>query len=565
MAPPPVSFRECVKEGASGSDLSRGDRTGHCRNGWAEADQKRYDADGLSLTIIERAPVELSPVRALALPLAFAISLAALALLDSVARNYTLRWSILAAAGALAVWSAALFVSRRRSGRSLRLEIAIRRQHYLQACAQGLVLLYWGWYWREVYDSAHLIVAQLLFAYAFDILLGWSRRDCYTLGFGIFPVIFSVNLFLWFKPDWFYFQFVMVALGFAAKDLIRWEKEGRQAHIFNPSSFPLAIFSLALLSTGASNLTWGQEIATTQFYPPHMYAMLFLVGLPGQFFFGVTTMTMSAVVATYLFGLLYYAVTGVYFFYDSYIPIAVFLGMHLLFTDPSTSPRTELGRIIFGILYGLSTVALYAALGRAGLPTFYDKLLQVPVLNLSVKMIDRAARSRVLRPFDPVALGQRLLPRQRRLAYIAIWAIVFAGMSAAGGVGDDHPGQWLPFWQQACADARPRACTYLENVEASFCNRGSGWACNEVGILQARREEDFGSAMDWIERGCSLGFAAACENRSDAHGAGSALKSAPPTLDDLPIVLRGSKGPIGERSPSELYALACREGWPNTC
>ena len=32
------------------------------------------------------------------------------------------------------------------------------------------------------------------------------------------------------------------------------------------------------------------------------------------------------------------------------IPIAVFLAMHLLITDPSTSPRTELGRIFYGIL-----------------------------------------------------------------------------------------------------------------------------------------------------------------------------------------------------------------------
>jgi hypothetical protein len=33
------------------------------------------------------------------------------------------------------------------------------------------VLLYWGWHWRQVYDSAHLIAAQLVFAYAFDMLL----------------------------------------------------------------------------------------------------------------------------------------------------------------------------------------------------------------------------------------------------------------------------------------------------------------------------------------------------------------------------------------------------------
>ena len=38
-------------------------------------------------------------------------------------------------------------------------------------------------------------------------------------------------------------------------------------------------------------------------------------------------MTMAVVVSTYLFGLPYFAATGVCFFYDSYIPIAVFPGM----------------------------------------------------------------------------------------------------------------------------------------------------------------------------------------------------------------------------------------------
>ena len=96
-----------------------------------------------------------------------------------------------------------------------------------------------------------------------------------------------------------------------------------------------------------------------------MYLVLFLLGLSGEFFFGVASMTMSAVVATYVFGRLSFAATGIYFFYDSYIPVAVFLGMHLLFNDPSTSPRTELGRIIYGALYGLSVVGLYQVLGSA--------------------------------------------------------------------------------------------------------------------------------------------------------------------------------------------------------
>ena len=296
---------------------------------------------------------------ALLRPLAFALGLAGLAWLPPVRQNPRVLITFLGAAAALCAWNAILFVSARRSGRTLTLDVVLRKQHYLQACAQGSVLLYWGWYWPQVYASAYFILAQLVFAYAFDMLLGWSRRNTYTLGFAPFPIVFSINLFLWFKPDWFYFQFAMVALGLAAKELIRWNREGRRVHIFNPSSFPLAVFSLVLIATHASDLTWGKNIASTQFYPPHMYLVLFLIGLPGQFFFGVTSMTMSAVVSTYLFGRIYFAVTGVYFFYDSYIPIAVFLGMHLLFNDPSTSPRTELGRIIYGAMYGLSTVALY--------------------------------------------------------------------------------------------------------------------------------------------------------------------------------------------------------------
>ena len=298
------------------------------------------------------------------------------------------------------------------------------------------------------------IVSQLVFAYAFDMLLNWSQRDDYTLGFGPFPIIFSTNLFLWFKPDWFHLQFAMIAVGFAGKDLIRWQKDGRRTHIFNPSSLTLSIFSLGLILTGTTNITWGQEIAITQFFPPHMYLFLFLVGLPGQLLFGVTTMTMSAVLTTYLFGLAYYAATGTYYFFDSYIPIAVFLGMHLLFTDPSTSPRTELGRLIFGALYGLTAVALYAILTDMGVPSFYDKLLQVPLLNLSIQAIDRFARMPAMAAFDPSRLGKALVGRRRNAAYISVWATAFAAMYAVQGVGDTHRGQFLPFWQQACDEGQ---------------------------------------------------------------------------------------------------------------
>lgn len=375
----------------------------------------------------------LPPDRALGLPLIAAALLAVAGLLPSARGNAALFWSFCGAGGALLAWNVVLLAAARRRGRTLALDIVVRRQHYLQACAQSAILLYWGWYWREVYDSAHLIAAQLVFAYAFDMLLTWSRRDTYTLGFGPFPIIFSINLFLWFRPDWFYLQFVMVAIGFAVKELVRWNRDGRRVHIFNPSSFPLSLFAVALFVTDSTHLTWGVEIATTQLYPPHIYLVIFLVSLPAQFLFGVASMTLSAVVTSYVFAVAFYAANGTYFFLVPSIPIAVFLGMHLLFNDPSTSPRTELGRIIFGVLYGLSVVLLFAFLERTGAPTFYDKLLAVPILNLLVQAIDRAARSAALSRFDPAALGRRLTPRRRHLAYMAVWSLVFAAMQLQTG------------------------------------------------------------------------------------------------------------------------------------
>src|SRR5262245_26126590 len=406
-------------------------------------------------TVAPASGTRLSAGGAFALNACFVGGLLVLSQFSLLQQRPTVRTSIVAAALLLLAWSALLFGILRR-GQKVALEISLRRQHYLQACQQGAVILYWGYYWREVYHAAPLIVAQLLFAYGFDSLLSWTHRRKFVLGFGPFPIIFSINLFLWFKDDWFYFQFAMVALGFLAKEFLRWTRDEANTHIFNPSSFPLAVVSALLLLTNASGTTWGFEVATTQFYSPQMYLAIFLFALPGQYLFGVTTMTMSAVVATFVFSAIYYAATGIYFFSDSHVPIAVFLGMHLLFTDPATSPRTELGRVIYGVLYGLTTVLAYDWLLRAGMPGFYDKLLPVPLLNLSAKLIDQAARSPMLRRIDPATwglgvvcarAGRALVVRPSHVAYIAVWAVAFGVMSASGYLGDRHPGQWLPFWQ----------------------------------------------------------------------------------------------------------------------
>jgi hypothetical protein len=494
--------------------------------------------------------------RVLAVPIACALVLLAFGFL--VPRRPPLFWTFTGAAAALLAWTAAVYVAARRAGRTIALDVVLRRQHWVQACAQGAILLYWGCHVRFVYAFLPLIVAQLIFAYAVESLLSWSRRSTHALGFGPFPIIFSINLFLWFRPEWFYWQFAMILVGYAAKELIRWQRDGRSAHIFNPSSFPLGVASAILILTAASDTTLGTAIATTQFYPPHMYLVIFLVALPGQLLFGVARMTLSAVVTLFLISQVHLWATGTYLFYDSHIPLPVFLGMHLLFTDPSTSPRSTPGRILFGAMYGTCTAVFYVLLSGLGVPTFYDKLLPVPLMNLTVRAIDRLMAAR---PAWQITFFGRT-PARRHVAWTVLWAGIFVTLSAVRGVGDRHPGQALPFWLERCREGNERACRYATSMTLIYCNNGSGWACNEWGIMQLEADRAAGRAF---ARSCELGFAAGCANVDrTATGAGPPARAAP-VLADLPIVLRGTKPPLAEREPARLQAIACEQGWPGTC
>jgi hypothetical protein len=494
---------------------------------------------------------------------AFVVGLLVLSQLPLLESRPVVRASIAGAAVVLLAWSALLFGVLRR-GQTVTFEVTLRPQHYLQACLQGSLILYWGFYWREVYHAAPLIVAQLLFAYGFDSLLSWTHRRTFALGFGPFPIIFSLTLFFWFKDPWFYWQFVMVAIGLLAKELLRWQRDGRNTHIFNPSSFPLAVVSVVLLLFDATDMTWGFLVAETEFFPPHIYLAIFLIGMPGQYLFGVAPMTMAAVTTTFAFSAIYYSVTGSYYFVDAHVPIAVFIGMTLLFTDPATSPRTLVGRVLYGVLYGLTTVWLYDLLLSANTPGFYDKLLQVPLLNLSVKMLDRLAASPKLKALDPSAWAREWAPRRRHLLYMCAYGGVFAAMSASGYLGDRHPGQWTPFWEQACAADRRDACLNLYFLQDGYCADGSAWACNEIGILLAERYDNRAIASAAFDRACTLQFAAACENVL-AVANGRALRHDAPTAADYRFILRGSKGPIDGLTSAELYARACELGWPGTC
>ncbi|HLQ78900.1 MAG TPA: hypothetical protein VK210_16195, partial [Terriglobia bacterium] len=79
------------------------------------------------------------------------------------------------------------------------------------------------------------------------------------------------------------------------------------------------------------------------------------------------------------------------------------------------------------------------------------------------------------------------------------------------------------------------------------------------------RRLEISGAAEPLRHGCDLGHVISCGNLNTLTGGNGKFASVSPMLEDYPVILRGSKGPIRDLNPTSLMALACREGWPNTC
>ena len=471
----------------------------------------------------------------LALPLVLTGVYLALGFASRARTNPHLAWTYAGVAAVLLGWQLALFLRPARTPAGFTREFVPVRSHYVQALVQSTIYAYWGWYWPTVYAEAPLILSQVAFFYILDALLTWTRGRVWRLGFGPWPIIFSTNLFMWFHDDWYVFQFLMVALGVFGKQYVRWEREGKSTHIFNPSAFSLTIVSLILIVTSGTGITWGEQIATTQGLPPHLYTQIFLCGLVVQYFFAVTLLTFSAAAILALLSLTYTQMTGVYLFVDSNIPIAVFLGLHLLMTDPATTPRTSLGRVWFGGLYGASVFAAFILLQVFNAPAFYDKLLVVPVLNLLAPAMDRLARRGAGGKFsrwEARAGGQRF-----NLACMGGWTAFFLTLWFTGFVEAPHPGATIAFWEKAAEENRPQAVKNLRTLLDEFArhdvddtaqpvlalgpdgplnrDQGLGILCNQAGPIYAAGKfvpADPARAAHYYAKACELGNPDGCAN-----------------------------------------------------
>ncbi len=297
-----------------------------------------------------------------------------------------------AVCGCLFLWQVFVFLRARRGQFTLGVERNVRLPHYFQAGVQACHYLYLGLYYPAVWQHLPLIAIQIVVFYALEMLLQWSRGRNWRAGFGPLPVVGSINLFLWFEPEYFFGQLLLVAGALASREFVRWRRNGRSSHVFNPSAVALAAAGVFLMATDTTTATTGINHILAFELPPSFFELMFVCGILLQIFFATTLVTFGAVLALTL---IHYGGTlllGAWPLFNVF-HISVFLGLNLLATDPATSPRSPAGKLLFGLTWGAAIWCCYLGLRLLELPPYYDKILTVPLVNLLVPLFERAGRA----------------------------------------------------------------------------------------------------------------------------------------------------------------------------
>ena len=312
--------------------------------------------------------------------------------------------------------------------------------------------------------------------------------------------------------------------------------------------------------------------------PPHIYLEIFLLGLVVQALFRVTLVTLSAAAALYVLNLWYTGMTGDYQFIDSNIPVAVFLGLHLLTTDPATSPRRDLGKIIFGgpvRRCGVWRVQRSEVNRRSGI------LRQA--VDCSASQFDPSgcwigSATLVAARFKSLTASLRSRPRTLNYAWMGVWICLFVIMTASGFLvkGNDHPGSNPAFWAHACQQGRSGSCATWTNMLGGRCQDGSAADCQALGKIFdggkfAARDE--ARAAVTFGRACDLGLQEGCVSLITfmRKGGSETLAAACDRGDGASCFLLGSLFSGGAGVPKDpalafqLFEKACGSGWWRAC
>jgi len=291
----------------------------------------------------------------------------------------------------------------------------LKTTHWLPAAIQVCLFAYWALYYRGLWGYLPAIGVQLVYAVVLDSLLSMNLRRRLTINAGPVPVTLSTNLFVLFAPGQTYLTIACITIALLSKALLR--RGGR--HIFNPSGFGISVVALATLFFPA--LGYGGSAEEFNL-PPNMAEVILLLALIVQFRIPVVLASLGCVAGLHAWD----ALGGQMWFPVYWSPMT--LVVVLLVTDPATMPRTQAGRLLYGVFIGLLVEATAGLLDHAFGMDFYAKILPIPVANLAAPLFTR--------------LGERL-PNLRLLAprmnpaHVLVWFGLVA--MSMGGVAKDEP------------------------------------------------------------------------------------------------------------------------------
>ena len=160
---------------------------------------------------------------------------------------------------------------------------------------------------------------------------------------------------------------------YLGKEFLTWNQDGRTKHIFNPSAFSLTVASIVLLCTGSiDEFTTGVDLVQSFELPPSFFEVIFLLGLVVQFLFATTPVTFGSVVSICsLFHAANWILAGL--IAPTPFDVSIFLAMTLLVTDPATTPKTVLGKFLFGAAYGFAVLSSGISLRYFQQPDYFSQ------------------------------------------------------------------------------------------------------------------------------------------------------------------------------------------------
>ena len=329
-----------------------------------------------------------------------------------------LRGTLYAANGILVLLFVLLLLYKLSFGQKWDFALNLRVPNLIQACVQSSIYVFMSQFSPGVGNYAPLIFYQIFFAFVFDFLLSLLVYKNYRFGFSILPIVLSINLFIWFRPQYFYLQLAMVALAIYSKHIIVRNIAGRQSHVFNPSGIAMALGAVFILFSGSIRqyVFIDEIIVSYNSSRPYIFLFILFVGSISQWVGRIVLISLGAVVTLFSLSSLCELITGLPAI-NHWIDPSVMVGVTLLVTDPATSPKKNWGKFLFGCCYGLGILFGYGVLSRFQLPGYYAKILALPFLNLLAPFIDR-----IKFPFVPSTRAQRFYhPGVQGLLYVAVF------------------------------------------------------------------------------------------------------------------------------------------------